>query len=234
MLSSFSARRLIIFEKPYDVLAHLAQRFWFLEHLELDLGIDVCPMNKGVGNGSMAAVKDIWEYLRCKIRDFRAQQGHDITEPRALSLDVTVGDFTPYQGRDNQWDADQQQRIRANLSERDDEARRDVAHIACVELEALMAKLGHEGRGTDRQTLLIGLSRLEEKPRQDYIAMLMGVDASEMHHRYNIHQMAMITAVVDRACRGPAAHGRARVANDLELMRPPSVWDQREDGRFYH
>ncbi len=127
MLSSFSARRLIVFEKPYDVLAHLAQRFWFLERLELALDIDVCPMNKGVGNGRLAVVKGIWEYLRCKIRDFRAQQGHDITEPRLLSLDVTVGDFTPYPGRDNQWDADEQQRIWANPSERDDEARRDVA-----------------------------------------------------------------------------------------------------------
>lgn len=169
---------------------------------------------------TLESTAQIWKYMRQRIRHTRLSLGHIITEPRLQSLDVSIsyqsqilhkndnekvaaGSFRPATTRDSHnksiWEAREQQKFRADLSERDDEARRDIATIRCSELEALKEKLGLEvDININQETLLKDIAdRAENGPQlhrgERASQILLGQDLMqpprfwEMHDKRRFH-----------------------------------------------
>lgn len=103
----------------------VADLFWSISHLEFDVEV--------IGSGcrpTLDSVSELWKFLWERIQNYRRKRSHPIILPRLRSLDVLL---------------DESSRLEADLSERDDEARRGMANVKCVELEALRSKLASEG-----------------------------------------------------------------------------------------
>ena len=102
---------------------------------------------------TLSSVSNLWEHLWKMISIQRVSQSHRISDPRLRSLVVNVGSFRHISDNsliENRglgtswvdWEKREQQKFEIRLSERDDESRRGIATVKCVELEALRARLG--------------------------------------------------------------------------------------------
>ena len=124
------------------MLKCIADEFWFLVHLELNILIKD-PQNKHPTSpkATLDSVPEVWRHLWQHISSSRAARGHSLTKPRLRSLDLIVGlksSITNASLHDQQVD---QQRFTFDLSQRDDEARLGVANVKCTELEGLFSKV---------------------------------------------------------------------------------------------
>lgn len=135
------------------MLQYIADEFWFIAHLELNILI-ANPQHEHPTSpkATLDSVPEIWRYLWQEITNSRVRRSHSITKPRLKSLDLIVGSKPPF-GESEQ---DYQQRFTFDLSARDDDARRGIAHVKCAELEALLSKLSAvEPLWTHQQDLII-------------------------------------------------------------------------------
>ncbi|KAL9126853.1 MAG: hypothetical protein Q9217_004161 [Psora testacea] len=131
---------------PYESLQAIASHFWHIEHLELNLEIDIQFRGRDAWpKATLTSVAQIWTYMRKAIRQHRTNNHHLVAEPRLRSLDVVAGPYRPFPplGAIGKWELKSQQRFAVDLAERDDEARYDIAKVRCVESEALESKFGH-------------------------------------------------------------------------------------------
>ena len=124
------------------MLNYIADEFWFLVHLELNILIkNPQHMHPTSPKATLDSVPEVWRHLWQHISRSRARRGHSFTKPRLRSLDLIVGSESPVSNaglHDQQVD---QQRFTFDLSERDDEARLGIANVKCTELEGLLSKL---------------------------------------------------------------------------------------------
>ena len=132
-----SDKYLWTYPPPEDI----ADAFWFLEHLEVNLEIGLADETHFNKIATFEGAKYVWRYVWEQIRRSRIQKSHEITTPRLRSIDVVGGSYRPL-FEISQKEAGAQQRFHIRLSERDDEAKSGIAKITCVELEALQTKLG--------------------------------------------------------------------------------------------
>ena len=99
---------------------------------------------------NLTSIESIWKFMRKSIRSERSLRRQTVTEPRLHSMDIALGsapsddlsEIRPHRGL--RWERQASQRFTIDLSDRDDEAKDDVATVLCVQLEALKAKFGRE------------------------------------------------------------------------------------------
>ena len=123
------------------MLNYIADEFWFLVHLELNILINDPQNHPNSPKATLDSVPEVWRHLWQHISSSRARRGHSLTKPRLRSLDLIVGSKSSVSNaslHDQQVD---QQRFTFDLSERDDEARLGIANVKCTELEGLLSKL---------------------------------------------------------------------------------------------
>lgn len=124
------------------MLKYIADEFWFLVHLELNILIGNPQHDHPTSpKATLDSVPEVWKYLWQHILSSRARRGHSLTKPRLKSLDIIAGSEmsdSETNSRDRQIN---QQRFTFDLSDRDDEARLGIANVKCTALEALLSKL---------------------------------------------------------------------------------------------
>ena len=124
------------------MLNYIADEFWFLVHLELNILIENPRHNHPTSpKATIDSVPEVWRHLWQHISSSRARRGHSLTKPRLRSLDLIAGSKDSVSNASLQDRQVNQQRFTFNLSERDDEARLGIANVKCSELEALLSKL---------------------------------------------------------------------------------------------
>lgn len=191
--------------REYQMLDQVADNFWFLEHLEVNVEIDIADQGQFTyARATMVGAGQLWNYLWQQIRSSRVRKWHKISLPRLRSLDVVGGSYRPvsdmgsFLDRSSHWEAAAQQRFHINLSERDDKAMKGIATVTCVELRALQAKLGSREPFRNRQ------------------------------------QKVLMDAVTKRARTGPFVRQVPPVLMDREMMRASPFWDRLDERRFYY
>ena len=123
----------------------------------------------------MDGAHQLWTYLweqfsaSCKTqtRYIDSTHPHPLEiAPRLRSLDVVGGPYLPdsMQMYNRDWTTAAQQRFQIDLSERDDESRKGIATVKCVELEALKSRFGASGPyRNDNQVNLMHLVRVRSE-----------------------------------------------------------------------
>lgn len=124
------------------MLSYIADEFWFLVHLELNILIENPQHDHPTSpKATLDSVPEIWKYLWQEITNSRVRKCHPITTPRLRSLDVIAGPKIPVYDPSSPGWLVEPQRFTFDLSDRNDEARLGIAHVKCTELEALLSKL---------------------------------------------------------------------------------------------
>ncbi|CAF9935231.1 MAG: hypothetical protein ALECFALPRED_006341 [Alectoria fallacina] len=154
-------------EWPYTMLKHIANDFWFLVHLELNVLIENPQHDHPTSpKAILDSVPEIWTCLWQEITHSRARRGHSIAQPRLRSLDLIAGSYPSSED----WCVDQQ-RFTFDLSDRDDEARLGIAHVNCTEVKALLSKLSPAGPLWTHQQELIMNTANERARKGPHIKM---------------------------------------------------------------
>lgn len=126
----------------YQILERIADMFWFLEHLEVNLEMKIADQGEFTNTrATLEGAGQMWKYLWQQMRCSRVRKSHEVTIPRLRSLDVVGGSYRPM-SEILLYEAAAQQRFHIDISERDDDLLKGIATVTCVELKALQAKLG--------------------------------------------------------------------------------------------
>lgn len=159
-------------EWPHTMLQYIADDFWFLAHLELNILI-TNPQHDHPASpkATLNSVPETWRYLWQEIVKSRVRRSHLITTPRLRSLDLIAGSRRPVSDSSViRWEVDQQ-RFTFDISDRDDEARLGIANVKCTELEALRSKLSSAGPLWNHQQELIMNIAAERARKGPHIQM---------------------------------------------------------------
>ena len=158
------------------MLQYIADEFWFIVHLELDIEIENPQHDHPTSpKATLDSVPEIWRYLWQEITNSRVRRGHTTTKPRLKSLDLKAGSKPPVTepGLNNQ------QRFTFDLSIRDDEAALGIAPVKCTELEALLSNFSTvEPLWTHQQDLI--MKTANERARKGPHIEMPSVTESEM------------------------------------------------------
>lgn len=141
------------FPKNCRQLQHIADEFWFIDHLELNVEVDLaCDGSGSHFRTTTNNAHKIWNYIWHEIRESRLEKKHDSIRPRLRSLDLVAGSYP----QRTLWETCARQKFMVELSERDDEARRGIATVKCLEVEAVKMTLGHGGhlRNSHQEALM--------------------------------------------------------------------------------
>ena len=123
------------------MLNYIADKFWFLVHLELNILIDDPQNHPTSPKATLDSVPEVWRHLWLHISNSRARRGHSLTKPRLRSLDLIVGSKSSVSNASSHDQQVDQQRFTFDLSEHDEEAHLGIANVKCTELEGLLSKL---------------------------------------------------------------------------------------------
>lgn len=138
------------------MLNYIADEFWFLVHLELNILIENPQHDHPTSpKATLDSVPEVWKYVWQQILSSRACRGHSLTKPRLRSLDLIAGSKRSVSNTSLQDRQVYQQRFTFDLSDRDDEARLGIANVKCTALEALLSKLSSSGSLWNHQQELI-------------------------------------------------------------------------------
>lgn len=128
--------------RGHQMLEQIADLFWYLEHLEVNLEINIADQGEFTKTrATLTGAGELWNYFWLRMKSSRVRKSHEVILPRLRSLDVVGGSYRPVSEM-SPWETAAQQRFHIRISERSDEAQRGLATVTCVELEALQAKLG--------------------------------------------------------------------------------------------
>lgn len=174
-LSSYQLNRLDSEKvaRGYQMLDQVADMFWFLEHLEVNLEINIGGQGEFTNTrATLEGAEEMWNYLWVQMKSSRTRKSHEVTVPRLRSFDVVGGSYRPV-SEISHWEAAAQQRFHIDLSHRHEEARRGTATVTCVELKALQRKLGYcEPFGNHQQKVLMDAVR-ERADTGPFVRQLM-------------------------------------------------------------
>lgn len=163
------------------MLEYIANDFWFLVHLELNILIETSLHDHPASpKATLGSVPEIWKYLWQQILSSRDRKAHSICTPRLRSLDLIAGPKKSFSRNTNtqDWEADQQ-RFKFDLSDRDDKARLGIAHVSCTEVDALLSKLSPAGPLWTHQNELI-MNTAKERARNGPHIKMPSVMDNEM------------------------------------------------------
>ena len=162
------------------MLKYIADEFWFLVHLELNILIND-PQDKHPTSpkATLDSVPEVWRHLWQHISSSRARRGHILTKPRLRSLDLIVGSRSSVSNASLFDQQANQQRFTFDLSERDDEACLGIANVKCTELEGLLSKQSSSSPLWNHQQELIMKIATERARKGPHIKMPSVMD-SEM------------------------------------------------------
>ena len=138
------AQQLMSFQ-PYDTFNQISRSLWHLRELELNLEIGIGdPAHLLKPAATLSSVNHIWQYIWTAMAVASSESpSKNPASQRLRVFNVTAGSFRAEEypldlSSDFMWEVSQQQRFSAILSGNADEAKRGVAKITCVELEALL------------------------------------------------------------------------------------------------
>ena len=165
-------RHQVEYIQPYTMLNYIADEFWFLTHLELNILIND-PQNKHPTSpkATLDSVPEVWRHLWQQISRSRARRRHSITKPRMRSLDLIVGSKSSVSNADLHDQQVDQQRFTLNLSERDDDASLGIANVKCTELEGLLSKFSSSNPLWNHQQELVMNIATERARKGPHIKM---------------------------------------------------------------
>lgn len=161
--------------KPYPTFDSIIRSFWYLVKLEFYLEINIAdPDHPLQPAATYTSVAHIWDYVWSNMMRVREAHHWACAHPRLRELDVFAGSFRPYPPMESiTWEQRQRQRFRAKA--RKGEERRGLAHVTCLEVEALR-------NGTEDGDLASAAHRAvygpNNQPEPDYIRLGMILAAS--------------------------------------------------------
>ena len=159
------------------MLKYIADEFWFLLHLELNILIENPQHNHPTSpKATIDSVPEVWKYLWQRIVSSRARRGHSLMKPRLRSLDLIAGSERSASSASLQDQQVDQQRFTFDLSDRDDEARLGIANVKCTEVEALISKLPSSCSLRNHQQELIMNIATERARKGPHIRMPYVID----------------------------------------------------------
>lgn len=153
--------------QEYKTLKTIADHFWAIEHLDVNIEIGTInggPLKPSRATATIDGAGQLWTYLWHQMSCSWAKNTGGNTIPRLRSLDVVGGPFRCSGGPPLL-------RFQVNVSERDDEARAGIASVKCVELEALKSIFGPAGpyRSAGPESLMKIIRRAAEEDSFKYI-----------------------------------------------------------------
>lgn len=154
------------------MLNYIADEFWFLVHLELNILINE-PQNEHPTSpkATLDSVPEVWRHLWQQITSSRARRRHSLTKPRLRSLDLIVGSKSSDSNASSHDQQVDQQRFTFDLSDRDDEARLGIANVKCTELEGLISKFSKSNPLWNHQQELVMNIATERARKGPHIRM---------------------------------------------------------------
>lgn len=161
--------------KPYVTFDRIIKSFWFLVKLEFYLEINIAdPDHPLQPAATYASVSYIWDYVWSNMKQVRGTHRWVCPDPRLRELNVVAGSFRPRSPTERiTWEQSQRQRFRARA--REGEEWRGLAHITCLEVEALM-------KGIEDGDLDFAVRRAtygpSNDPEPDYMSLALRIAAS--------------------------------------------------------
>lgn len=161
--------------KPYRTFDRITKSLWFLVKLEFYLEINIAdPDHPLRPAATYASVSHIWDYMWTNMKQAREDHRWVCPDPRLRELNVVAGSFRPYSPTEMiTWEQSQQQKFRARACE--GEERRGLAHVTCLEVEALRKGIDDGDLDSAARRAAYGPSN---DPLPDYMALILKIAAS--------------------------------------------------------
>lgn len=161
--------------KPYSTFDYIAKSFCYLVKLEFYSEINVAdPDHPLQPAATYASVSHIWDYVWSNMKQVREAHRWVCPDPRLRELNVVAGSFRPYPPPETiTWEQSQQQRFRARA--REGEERRGLAHVTCLEVEALTKGIEYGDLDFAARRATYGPSN---DPEPDYMSLMLKIAAA--------------------------------------------------------